>query len=289
MLPALMLDCEYESARIARFIRRELARAGRQRVILGLSGGIDSALTCLLCARALGAEAVVAMALPHALSSPSSEQDARVLADQLSVTLTRYEITGMVDAVERAYPGLSDRRRGNLMARARMMVLYDQSEPYQALVVGSSNRTEMLLGYFTIHADNAAAFRPLAHLYKCRLVGRADRRGRAGVHVRPGRRGALLSHRMRADAGTGRPEGHRARDRGCRLATHAWVRLQAARARLPGCGQSRPALVPPQPGPTAPAQTRALLDTTMLPPADQGHTTRRNLDGQSARPHTNRW
>ena len=126
MLPALMLDCEYETARVARFIRRELARAGRQRVILGLSGGIDSALTCLLCARALGAEAVVAMALPHARSSPSSEQDARLLADQLGVTLTRYEITGMVDAVERAYPGLSDHRRGNLMARARMMVLYDQ-------------------------------------------------------------------------------------------------------------------------------------------------------------------
>ena len=169
MLPALMLDCERETDRVARFVQRELARAGRQRVILGLSGGIDSALTCLLCARALGAEAVIAMALPHALSSPSSEQDARVLADQLGVTLTRYEITDMVDAVERAYPGLSGRRRGNLMARSRMMVLYDQSEAYQALVVGSSNRTEMLLGYFTIHADNAAAFRPLAHLYKCQV------------------------------------------------------------------------------------------------------------------------
>ncbi len=169
MLPALELDCERETERITRFIQRELARAGRRRAILGLSGGIDSALACLLCERALGADAVVAMALPHAISSPSSERDAQLLADQLGITLTRCDITGMVAAAEQAYPDISDRRRGNLMARSRMMVLYDQSEAYDALVVGSSNRTEMLLGYFTIHADNAAAFRPLAHLYKCQV------------------------------------------------------------------------------------------------------------------------
>lgn len=169
MLPALMLECERETDRIVRFVRREIARAGRERVILGLSGGIDSALTCLLCARALGADRVVAMALPHAASSHQSEEHAHLLADQLGITLAHYEITPMVDALERAYPNMSARRRGNIMARCRMIVLYDQSESLNGLVVGSSNRTEILLGYFTLYADNAAAFRPIGHLYKCQV------------------------------------------------------------------------------------------------------------------------
>jgi NAD+ synthase len=166
---ALTLDSEREADRIVRFVRRQLARAGRERVIFGLSGGIDSALTCLLCQRAFGADRVVAMALPHATSDPASEGDARLLADQLGIKMARFDITPMVEAMEQAYPEMGARRRGNIMARCRMMVLYDQSEAHEALVVGSSNRTEMLLGYFTLYADNAAAFRPLAHLYKCQV------------------------------------------------------------------------------------------------------------------------
>jgi len=163
---ALTLDSEREANRIVRFVRRQLARTGRERVVLGLSGGIDSALTALLCVRALGPDRVIAMALPHATSSPSSEKDARLLADQLGIKLTRFDITPMVEAMEQAYPNMGARRRGNIMARCRMTVLYDQSEAYKGLVVGASNRTEMLLGYFTLYADNAAAFRPIGHLYK---------------------------------------------------------------------------------------------------------------------------
>jgi len=166
---ALTLESEREVDRIVRFVRRQLARAGRQRVVLGLSGGIDSALTCLLCVRALGADRVIGMALPHATSNPKSEQDARLLADQLGIKLTRFDITPMVDAIAQAYPDMDTRRRGNVMARCRMTVLYDQSEAHGALVVGASNRTEMLLGYFTLYADNAAAFRPIGHLYKCQV------------------------------------------------------------------------------------------------------------------------
>jgi len=169
MLPALQLDCDRECARIVGFIRGVLANAGRSRVVVGLSGGIDSALTAALCARALGPNNVRAMLLPYETSSPDSEAHARSVIDLLGVTFTRFEITDMVRPLVARYPDMSDRRKGNIMARCRMIALFDQSVCFHGLVAGTSNRTELLLGYYTLHGDGAASFEPIGHLYKCQV------------------------------------------------------------------------------------------------------------------------
>ena len=158
-----------EAKRIKAFIREKLAEAGFSRVVVGLSGGIDSALTCALCAEALGAENVQAMILPYKTSNPDSATHACLEAERLGVVCEQFEITDMVDSLVRAYPEMSSGRKGNIMARCRMTVLFDQSAAFNGLVMGTSNRTELLLGYFTMHGDGAAAMEPLGHLYKCQV------------------------------------------------------------------------------------------------------------------------
>jgi NAD+ synthase len=154
---------------IVRFIRAEAQKAGRSRVILGLSGGIDSALACYLAAEALGAENVLALLLPYRSSNPSSEADARLVTEALKVPYKKIPITTMAEALFALTPEMDARRQGNVFARLRMIVLYDRSEEWRGLVLGTSNRAEMLLGYFTLYADSAAALRPLANLYKCQI------------------------------------------------------------------------------------------------------------------------
>jgi len=169
MLSELQLDCQRERARIVAFIRQVLANAGYYRVVVGVSGGIDSALTTVLCVEALGAENVRAMILPYETSNPDSEGHARMLIDSLGISFTRFEITDMVRPLIARYPDMSDRRKGNIMARCRMIALFDQSMLFHALVAGTSNCTELLLGYFTLHGDGAASFEPIGHLYKCQV------------------------------------------------------------------------------------------------------------------------
>jgi len=166
MLDALLLDCERESARIISFIRRTLKQARHERVVLGLSGGIDSALVAALCVQALGADNVKGLLLPYATSNPASEGDARLTIQQLGIPWAKFEITPMVDALAAGFPDMDARRKGNVMARCRMIAVYDQSVAFRGLVAGTSNRTETLLGYFTMHGDGAAAFKPIAHLFK---------------------------------------------------------------------------------------------------------------------------
>lgn len=168
MLKGLTLDCERERARIVAFIRDQLAAAGYSRVVLGLSGGLDSALTAALCVQALGAANVHAVTMPHRTSNPESELHATAQARALGLDPLRFDITGVVEPYL-ADPSITDLRRGNLMARARMMTLFDQAAALRALVAGTSNRTEYLLGYFTMFGDAAASFEPLMHLYKCQV------------------------------------------------------------------------------------------------------------------------
>ena len=148
------------------FIKSEITRVGMSRAIVNLSGGLDSALSCALAVEALGAENVLALRLPYRASSSNSLTDAQLLVDQLGIECRTIEITGMVEPLFDLDPAISNLRKGNIMARARMIVLYDQSEANKALPVGTSNKTEILLGYSTIYGDSASAINPIGDLYK---------------------------------------------------------------------------------------------------------------------------
>lgn len=151
------------------FIREEVTRTGLSRAVIGLSGGIDSALACALAVEALGAENVLALRLPYKTSSPQTMADAQLLIDQLGLPAKDIEITPFVEPLFATLPDADNKRRGNIMARARMMVLYDQSAAFKGLVIGTGNKTEILLGYSTIFGDSASAINPLGDLYKTQV------------------------------------------------------------------------------------------------------------------------
>ena len=151
------------------FIRSEITRVGFSRAVIGLSGGIDSALSCVLAVEALGAENVLAVRMPYKSSSSDSLDDADLLIEQLQIPSKTIEITSMVDPLFGLDPEISKLRKGNIMARERMIVLYDQSEVFKGLVIGTSNKTEILLGYSTQFGDAASAMNPLGDLYKTQI------------------------------------------------------------------------------------------------------------------------
>jgi NAD+ synthase len=151
------------------FIRSELTRAGYARAVINLSGGLDSALSCALAAESLGAENVLALRLPYRTSSPESLEHAQLVIDKLGVPSKTFEITDMVDPLIGQDPEMSNTRKGNIMARSRMIVLYDQSEAFKGLPIGTSNKTEILLGYSTMWGDMAAAINPIGDLYKTQV------------------------------------------------------------------------------------------------------------------------
>jgi NAD+ synthase len=151
------------------FLREEIGKAGLRRAVVGLSGGIDSALSCCLAAEALGPENVLAVRMPYQASSPESLAHAGLVIEQTGVQSLTVEITGMVDPLFGRFPEADPKRRGNVMARARMIVLYDQSAAFRGLVVGTGNKTEILLGYTTLFGDSASALNPLGDLYKTQV------------------------------------------------------------------------------------------------------------------------
>ena len=151
------------------FVRSEITRFGFERAVLGLSGGVDSALSCYLAAEALGPKNVLAVRMPYATSSQDSLDHAQQVIDALGVQALTVPITGMVEPLFERFPDASPVRRGNIMARARMIVLYDQSEAFRGLVVGTGNKTEILLGYSTLYGDSACALNPLGDLYKTQV------------------------------------------------------------------------------------------------------------------------
>jgi len=151
------------------FIHSEITRAGFERAVVGLSGGIDSALSCYLTAEALGAENVLAVRMPYETSSLASMEHAQLIIDALGVQSLTVPITDMVNPLFERFPDADQVRRGNVMARARMIVLYDQSEAFEGLVVGTGNKTEILLGYTTLYGDSACAINPVGDLYKTQV------------------------------------------------------------------------------------------------------------------------
>lgn len=151
------------------FIYTEITRVGYSRAVVGLSGGLDSSVSCYLAAEALGPQNVLAVCMPYRNSSQDSLEHAQIVIDHLGVQSLTIPITGMVEPLFEAFPDSNQVRRGNVMARARMIVLYDQSEATHGLVVGTSNKTEILLGYTTLYGDSANALNPLGDLYKTQV------------------------------------------------------------------------------------------------------------------------
>ena len=167
--PDLAIDPTATVRLLAGFIKSEVERTGKRRVVLGLSGGIDSALAAYLAAEALTPSGVIGVLMPYRTSSASSLTDAESVVGALGILAERFEISEMVDAFSARAGQVSARRLGNVMARTRMTILYDRSMEHDALVLGTSNKTELLLGYGTIHGDLASAINPLGDLYKTQV------------------------------------------------------------------------------------------------------------------------
>lgn len=151
------------------FIRNEVHKFGFTRAVLNLSGGIDSALSAYLAAGALGPENVLALLLPYRESNPDSQADAETVVEALGIPSKLMDITPLVDPYFAEFADMDVKRRGNVMARARMIVLYDQSVAFDSLPLGTSNKTELLLGYSTLHGDMASAVNPIGDLYKTQV------------------------------------------------------------------------------------------------------------------------
>jgi len=166
--PAALVD------RLTRFIADETRRAGFERLLVGLSGGLDSSLAAALAVRACGAAAVRGVLMPCGALGARAVEDARLVTAWLGIEAELVDIEPMVEAYFASFPSADRVRRGNLMARQRMAVLYDLSMRDTALVTGTSNKSELLLGYGTLHGDIASALNPLGDLYKTqvRTLGR---------------------------------------------------------------------------------------------------------------------
>lgn len=165
----LAIDPELTTKILEGFIRSEVGRTGRGRVVVGLSGGLDSAVAAALSVRALGRGAVTGVLLPYRTSDPGSARDAETLVGHLGIVAEKIDISPMVDAFAGSLGDVSRLRLGNVMARVRMTVIFDRSEEHRALVLGTSNKTELLLGYGTLHGDLASAVNPLGDLYKTQI------------------------------------------------------------------------------------------------------------------------
>ncbi len=170
----LKIDPELVTEILTRFIRAEIHRAGFQRAVVGLSGGLDSSTVTFLCARSLGPENVLAVTMPYKTSSEATRRDSQAVVDRLGVRSIDVPITDQIDAYFARFPDAVRLRLANKCARERMTVLYDQSASFGALVAGTSNKSELLLGYGTQFGDMASAINPIGDLYKTQLQPLAE-------------------------------------------------------------------------------------------------------------------
>lgn len=163
------LDAETATSVLIDFIRDELSKAGFERLVVGVSGGLDSATVTFLSVRAIGSQNVVGVILPYKDSNPGNIEDAEDVISGTEVQKYVVDITPQVDPYFAKFPEADKNRRGNKMARERMSILYDLSAAERALVIGTSNKSEILLGYGTIFGDLACAINPLGDLYKTQV------------------------------------------------------------------------------------------------------------------------
>jgi NAD+ synthase len=168
-MDGLSINGERVTEIICGFISTEVKKAGFDKVVVGLSGGVDSSTSAYIAVRALGKDNVIGIMMPYRTSQPESQDHARKVADELGIVHIEVDITPMVDRHIERDPEMDRIRKGNVMARERMIVLYDQSHAHHALVLGTGNKTESLLGYTTLWGDMACAINPLGDLYKTQV------------------------------------------------------------------------------------------------------------------------
>ena len=167
--PDVTINCELLRKILVGFIENEVHKMGFRRAVIGVSGGVDSALSAFLAAQALGPESVWGLIMPYKISSPESVAHAQLVVQKLKIHSALIDITPMIDAYFERFPEADALRRGNKMARERMTILYDHSAVLSALVLGTSNKSELMLGYGTLYGDMASAINPLGDLFKTQV------------------------------------------------------------------------------------------------------------------------
>ncbi len=165
----MKIDSERVKEKLVEFIRSQVKKAGFSKVVFGLSGGLDSAVIAYLAKEALRAENVYGIVLPYETTSKEDVEDAKEVVKTLGINFVEINITPIVDGLPSSLKDTDKIRKGNVMARARMIVLYDQAAKYKALVLGTSNKTELFLGYFTKYGDGGVDIEPLGDLYKTQV------------------------------------------------------------------------------------------------------------------------
>ncbi|PYP80925.1 MAG: NAD(+) synthase, partial [Gemmatimonadetes bacterium] len=167
--PPLELDAAMVEGWLVHFLRDEMHRRGFTKAVVGVSGGVDSAVTTFLAARAFGAENVVGVRMPYRTSSPESLEHGQLVIDALGIQGCTVDISAAVDGYLQHESDADPARRGNVMARMRMITLFDLSAKYRAIPLGTGNKTERLFGYFTWHADDSPPINPLGDLFKTQV------------------------------------------------------------------------------------------------------------------------
>ncbi|WP_035589128.1 NAD+ synthase [Hippea jasoniae] len=166
LIEKLKIDCSLISNYLVEFVRQEITKTGLTKAVIGLSGGIDSSLVAYIAKEALGKNNVYGILMPYKLSSKESIDDALKVVEDTGINHKIVEITKAADAYLENFEEINNVRRGNVLARMRMIVLFDHSSAYGGLVVGTSNKTELLLGYGTWYGDMASSLNPIGDLYK---------------------------------------------------------------------------------------------------------------------------
>ena len=168
-LPLPRLNAKEAEAILVKKLSEKIKNSDKTKAVLGVSGGIDSALSLFLTAKAIGPENITALLMPYKLSSEASIKDGIEACEKAGVKYTRKDLTKTADSYFEAEPDITPLRKGNVLARLRMIFLYDESAKNDAIVIGTGNKTEIILGYCTLWGDMAAAMTPLGDLYKCHV------------------------------------------------------------------------------------------------------------------------